>query len=64
MTIELRARRDPTWIILFAIIEKMHGGGGMYAGLIGLVNASPANLSIRRRRVWGLRRRACEGGGM
>ena len=43
-TIELRARRDPTWI-LFAIIDKMHGGG-TYAGLIGLVNASPANLSV------------------
>jgi len=43
-TIELRARRDPTWI-LFAIIDKAHGGG-TFAGLIGLVDASPANLSV------------------
>jgi len=43
-TIELKARRDPTWI-LFAIIDKAHEGG-TFAGLIGLVDASPANLSV------------------
>ena len=43
--VELRVRRDPTWI-LFAIIDKTHGdGGGALAGVIGLVHASPANLS-------------------
>ena len=44
-TIELLARRDPTWI-LFAILDKAHGGGTTFVGLIGLVDASPANLSV------------------
>ncbi|KAI9508970.1 acyl-CoA N-acyltransferase [Russula earlei] len=42
--VELRVRRDPTWI-LFAIIDKARGGGGAFAGVIGLINASPENLS-------------------
>jgi len=41
--IELTVRRDPTWI-LFAIIDKARGGG-TYVGIIGLIRASPANLS-------------------
>ncbi|KAH9953419.1 acyl-CoA N-acyltransferase [Russula dissimulans] len=40
--VELRVRRDPTWI-LFAIIDKARGE--KLAGLIGLMNTSPANLS-------------------
>ena len=40
--IELRVRRDPTWI-LFAIIDKARGGA--MAGVIGLINVSSANLS-------------------
>ena len=40
--VELRVRRDPTWI-LFAIIDKAREG--KFAGLIGLINTSPANLS-------------------
>ena len=42
--VELRARRNPTWI-LFAILDKAHEGG-TFAGVIGLVDASPANLSV------------------
>ncbi|KAI0294621.1 acyl-CoA N-acyltransferase [Multifurca ochricompacta] len=42
-TVELRVRRDPTWI-LFAIIDKARGGA--LAGVIGLVYASPTNLSV------------------
>jgi len=41
--VELRVRRDPRWI-LFAIIDKAREG--QFAGLIGLMNTSPANLSI------------------
>ncbi|KAH9954578.1 acyl-CoA N-acyltransferase [Russula dissimulans] len=40
--VELRVRRDPTWI-LFAIIDKARED--KLAGLIGLMNTSPANLS-------------------
>ncbi|KAH9954593.1 acyl-CoA N-acyltransferase [Russula dissimulans] len=40
--VELRVRRDPTWV-LFAIIDKARED--KLAGLIGLKNASPANLS-------------------
>ncbi|KAH9954594.1 acyl-CoA N-acyltransferase [Russula dissimulans] len=40
--VELRVRRDPTWI-LFAIIDKARED--KLAGLIGLKNASPAHLS-------------------
>jgi RimJ/RimL family protein N-acetyltransferase len=40
--VELRVRRDPT-CILFAIIDKARGGA--MAGVIRLVNVSPANLS-------------------
>ncbi|KAH9953409.1 acyl-CoA N-acyltransferase [Russula dissimulans] len=40
--VELRVRRDPTWI-LFAIIDKAREDE--LAGLIGLMNTSPANLS-------------------
>ena len=39
---ELYVRRDPNWI-LFAIIDKARGGA--MAGLIGLINTSPENLS-------------------
>ncbi|KAI0298213.1 hypothetical protein BC826DRAFT_119893 [Russula brevipes] len=41
-TVELYMRRDPTWI-LFTIIDKARGG--VHAGLIGLINASPEKLS-------------------
>jgi RimJ/RimL family protein N-acetyltransferase len=42
--IELRVRRDPTWI-LFAIIDKARGAaGGTFVGTIGLIRASPADL--------------------
>jgi RimJ/RimL family protein N-acetyltransferase len=37
-------RQQPT-NILFAIIDKAHGGGAL-AGVIGLLNTSPKNLSI------------------
>lgn len=40
--VELRVRRDPSWI-LFTIIDKARGGA--MAGVIGLINASAANLS-------------------
>jgi len=40
--IELRVRRNPSWI-LFAIIDKARGGA--MAGVIGLINASAENLS-------------------
>jgi len=40
--VELRVRRNPSWI-LFAIIDKARGGA--MAGVIGLVNASAENLS-------------------
>ena len=40
--VELRVRRNPSWI-LFAIIDKARGGA--MAGVIGLVNADPDNLS-------------------
>jgi len=40
--VELRVRRDPKWI-LFAIIDKAREN--KLAGLIGLKNTSPANLS-------------------
>ena len=42
-TIELMVRREPTWI-LFAIIDKARGGG-TFVGIIGLIRASPLNLS-------------------
>ena len=41
--VELTVRRDPTWV-LFAIIDKARGGG-TFVGIIGLIRASPANLS-------------------
>jgi len=41
--VELRARRNPTWI-LFAIIDKGHGDA--LAGVIGLMDASAHNLSV------------------
>ncbi|KAH9168533.1 acyl-CoA N-acyltransferase [Lactarius sanguifluus] len=41
--VEVRVRRNPSWI-LFAIIDKACGGA--MAGVIGLINASPENLSI------------------
>jgi RimJ/RimL family protein N-acetyltransferase len=41
--VELRARRNPTWI-LFAIIDKARGGA--LAGVIGLLDASAHNLSV------------------
>ncbi|KAF8257909.1 acyl-CoA N-acyltransferase [Lactarius quietus] len=40
--VELRVRRNPSWI-LFAIIDKARGGA--MAGVIGLISASAANLS-------------------
>jgi RimJ/RimL family protein N-acetyltransferase len=40
--VELRVRRNPSWI-LFAIIDKARGGA--MAGVIGLINASAENLS-------------------
>ncbi|KAH8977601.1 acyl-CoA N-acyltransferase [Lactarius hatsudake] len=40
--VEVRVRRNPSWI-LFAIIDKARGGA--MAGVIGLINASPENLS-------------------
>jgi RimJ/RimL family protein N-acetyltransferase len=40
--VEQRVRRDPTWM-LFAIMDKARGGA--LAGVIGLMDASPANLS-------------------
>jgi len=40
--VELRVRRDPSWI-LFAIIDKARGGA--MAGTIGLLGASAQNLS-------------------
>jgi len=43
MEVELRARRDPSWI-LFAIIDKARGGS--LAGVIGLLDASAPNLSV------------------
>lgn len=43
--IELMVRRDPTWI-LFAIIDKAHGDGGTFAGMVALVNALPPYLSV------------------
>ncbi|KAI0294617.1 acyl-CoA N-acyltransferase [Multifurca ochricompacta] len=42
-TVELRIRRDPTGV-LFTIIDKARGNS--VAGLIGLINASPTNLSV------------------
>jgi hypothetical protein len=41
--VELRARRNPSWI-LFAIIDKARGGA--LAGVIGLLDASAYNLSV------------------
>ncbi|KAH8985045.1 acyl-CoA N-acyltransferase [Lactarius hatsudake] len=40
--VEVRVRRNPLWV-LFAIIDKARGGA--MAGVIGLINASPENLS-------------------
>src|SRR6266404_6926119 len=40
--IELRVRRDPSWV-LFAIIDKARGGA--MAGVIGLIKASAQHLS-------------------
>jgi RimJ/RimL family protein N-acetyltransferase len=40
--VELRMRRNPSWI-LFAIIDKARGGA--MAGVIGLIHASAQNLS-------------------
>ncbi|KAI9433153.1 acyl-CoA N-acyltransferase [Lactarius indigo] len=40
--VEVRVRRNPSWI-LFAIIDKARGGA--MAGVIGLINASPENLT-------------------
>ncbi|KAH9052651.1 acyl-CoA N-acyltransferase [Lactarius vividus] len=42
MEVEVRVRRNPSWI-LFAIIDKARGG--VMAGVIGLINASSQNLS-------------------
>jgi len=41
--VEQTVRRDPRWI-LFAIIDKAHGGG-TFVGVIALVDALPWNLS-------------------
>jgi RimJ/RimL family protein N-acetyltransferase len=41
--VELRVRRNPTWI-LFTIIDKARGDA--MAGVIGLIRTSPANLSV------------------
>jgi RimJ/RimL family protein N-acetyltransferase len=43
MMIKLRACQQPTWI-LFAIINKVHGGG-TFVGMIGVIHTSLAHLS-------------------
>jgi len=42
--VEFLMRRRPV-CILFAIIDKTRGGDGALAGVIGLINAMPSNLS-------------------